>query len=324
MDLSQITLAQMRYAVAVEDSTSFRAAAAACSVSQSGLSMQLHKLEELLGVVLFDRSKKPVLVTPEGAPALLQMRTVLREMEHLGQLVSTEGAPSGSFRLAVIPTLSPTVVPLFLAKFLEACPKVELRMEELQTSVLIARLQAGTLDAAIAATPLGVPGLFEVSLGMETMLAYLSPGDPLLKAKRVKQQDLQDRQLWVMPEGHCFRTQVLSYCAHGVHAARHAQAPGRTHFESASFETLIRLVDAGVGGATVLPAMVAESLDAKRKRNQLRPFAGPPPVREIGLVTSRALLHKRVTATLIDILRKALGDALGKTPRDAQLLPPSD
>jgi LysR family transcriptional regulator, hydrogen peroxide-inducible genes activator len=323
MDLSQVTLAQMRYALAVEDSTSFRAAAAACAVSQSGLSMQLHKLEELLGTVLFDRSKKPILVTPEGAPALLQIRTVLREVEHLGQLVHAEGAPSGLFRLAVIPTLSPTVVPLFLVDFLKACPKVELRIEELQTSVLIARLQADTLDAAIAATPLGVAGLFETRLGMEVMHAYLPPGDPLLKAKHVKQEDLLARQLWVMPEGHCFRTQVLSYCAGGVRAPNAAQAPGQTHFESASFETLVRLVNAGVG-ATVLPAMVAATLDSRRKRNQLRPFAGPPPVREIGLVTSRALLHKRVTVTLVQILREALSTALGQAPRRANVLSPTD
>jgi LysR family transcriptional regulator, hydrogen peroxide-inducible genes activator len=318
MDLGQVTLAQMRYAIAVADSLSFKAAATQCAVSQSGLSMQLHKLEELLGVVLFDRSKKPVLATPEGASVLLQIRSILRETEHLGQIVNAEGGPTGSFRLAVIPTLSPTVVPLLLAPLLKACPNIELRVEELQTSVLIARLQADTLDAAIAATPLNVPGLSETSLGLESMLAYLPRGDSLLRSKYVKQEDLYARELWVMPEGHCFRTQVLAFCASGVRAA---PAPGRTHFESASFETLIRLVDSGFG-ATILPAMVAASLTPAQKKNQLRPLAGRKPVRQIGLVTSRTVLHRRVTEILAQILRRELSAALGKPPRETTLLPP--
>jgi DNA-binding transcriptional LysR family regulator len=112
-----VTLAQMRYAVAVEDAQSFRLAAEHCHVSQAGLSMQLRTLEELLGVTLFDRSKKPLLVTPEGVPALAQMRAVLCETERLGQVVAEGDEPAGPFRLGVIPTLSPTVLPLFLGGF---------------------------------------------------------------------------------------------------------------------------------------------------------------------------------------------------------------
>jgi len=126
MDLEQVTLTQMRYAVAIDDTGSFRLASEACHVSQSGLSMQIQKLEDLLGVVLFDRSKKPVLVTPAGGPALTQMRSVLRETERLGQIAMEEDEPAGRFRLGVIPTLSSTVMPLFLGRFSRAHPKVEL------------------------------------------------------------------------------------------------------------------------------------------------------------------------------------------------------
>jgi len=147
MDLSQVTLTQMRYAVAIEDTGSFRLAATQCHVSQSGLSMQLQKLEDLLGQVLFDRSKKPVLVTEAGRPALAQMRAVLRETERLGQIVAEGDVPSGRYRLGVIPTLSPTVIPLFLGPFTRTYPRVKLVVEELKTSEIIAQLQADTLDA---------------------------------------------------------------------------------------------------------------------------------------------------------------------------------
>jgi len=315
MDLGAVTLTQMRYAIAVADTQNFRLAAARSGVSQSGLSMQLQKLEELLGIVLFDRSKQPVLVTPEGASALRQMRAILRETERLGQIVREEDEPSGPFRLGVIPTLSSSVIPLFLSSFLESHSKVELRVEELKTSEIIERLEADTLDAGIAAIPLAMPGLTERRVGLERMFAYLPPGDPLLKKARIRQEDLKQRSLWVMPEGHCFRAQVLSLCAMDI------PAPRQVHFESGSFETLIRLVDKGLG-ATVLPELVASALPPSRKRAQLRPFASPEPVREIGVVTSRSQLRRRVTEALETALAQALDSALAAAPRGAIILNP--
>lgn len=311
-----MTLAQMRYAVAIEETGSFRSAAAASNVSQSGLSMQLQKLEELLGQVLFDRSKKPVLVTSAGVSALAQMRSILRETERLGQIVAEADAPAGRYRLGVIPTLSPTVIPLFLGPFTREYPHVDLVLEELKTSEIIARLRADTLDAGLLATPLGIPGINETVLGLETMYAYLPPGDPLAKKKELAQAELLDRTLWVMPEGHCFRSQVLSYCG----PRRIDDKPG-VHFESGSFQTLIRLVDEGLG-ATVLPDLVVRELPAKRRKQQARPLVAPAPVREIGLVTSRADLRRHVTDALSAMIRAALADVLAPAPRRAKHLNP--
>lgn len=316
MDLSQVTLTQMRYAVAVATNGGFRLAANQCAVSQSGLSMQIHKLEDLLGIVLFDRSRKPVLVTEEGRTALNQMKTILRETERLGQMVAEENTPSGRFRLGVIPTLSPTVLPLFLKPFIQRCPQVELVIEELTTPEVIARLQADTLDAGLAVTPLEIPGLQEEAVGRETMFAYLPPGDTLLNKKTLQQRDLKGRQLWVMPEGHCFRSQVLSYC--GAQREEHSQP---IHFESGSFQTLIRLVDEGMG-ATVLPALVVDGLPPKTIQARVRPLNSPTPVREIGIVTARADLRRRVSSVLTQVVREALGAALSPAPRRALVLPP--
>lgn len=316
MDLGQVTLTQMRYAVAVQASGNFRMAAEASHVTQSGLSMQIQRLEELLEVTLFDRSRKPVLVTEEGHRALGQMREVLRETERLGQIVAEDDEPAGLFRLGVIPTLSPTVLPLFLGAFIARYPRVELVIEELKTSEIVARLLADSLDAGLAATPLAVTGLSEEAVGLERMLAYLPPKDPLLRKVSITQKDLSQRQLWVMPEGHCFRSQVLAYCG-----ADRARTPSRIRFESGSFETLVRLVDDGLG-ATVIPALVAEGLPAVRRRAQVRPLVAPTPVREIGLVSARADLRRRVRDALVMEIRRGLESTLEAAPRRAVVLDP--
>ncbi len=316
MDLSQVTLTQMRYARAVADSGSFRLAAQTCFVSQSGLSMQMQKLEELLGVVLFDRSKKPVMLTSEGDPVVQQIRAVLRETERLGQVVAEQEDPAGKFRLGVIPSLSSTVIPLFLGDFVRRYSQVELLIEELKTDDMIQCLQADTIDAGIAATPLDVPGIVEEVLGRERMYAYLSPDDPLLKRKTVTQKALRDRELWVMPEGHCFRSQVLSYCGFD-----RPPGPRTVQFESGSFQTLVQLVNEGLG-ATVLPALVADTLSEEQREAQLRPLVSPVPVREIGLVTARVDLRRKVSQALVESIRSSLKQRLEKTPGSAVVLDP--
>ncbi len=316
MDLSQVTLTQLRYAVAVEDANSFRLAAENCHVSQAGLSMQLRKLEELLGIRLFDRGKKPLLVTPEGVAALAQMRAVLREADRLGQVVSAGDELSGPFRLGVIPTLSPTVLPLFLGKFVQAHPRLEVILEEVRTEEIITRLRADALDAGLLATPLHVTGLREESLGREALSAYLPPGDPLLNRKTISQAALRDRAVWIMPEGHCFRTQVLSYCGN---VPRPHNVPIR--FESGSFETLIRLVDEGLG-ATVLPELVVQNLPTARRNAQVRPLVSPTPMREIGLVTARDHLRRRANEALATAIRDALGRTLTHPTRKGVILDP--
>ncbi len=316
VDLSQVTLQQMRYALAVLEAQNFRTAATRSNVSQSGLSMQLHKLETLLDTVLFDRSRQPVLPTPEGTRVLDQMRTILRETERLGRIVAEDSDPSGAFRLGVIPSLSSSIVPLFLPHFLTKFPKVQLSLEELKTEEMIERIRSDTLEAGIAAIPLERPGVIEMSVGLEPMFAYLPPGDPLLKKAKIQQADLAKRELFVMPEGHCFRTQVLSYCK-----ASAEEKKSRVHFESGNFETLIELIDRGLG-ATVLPALVARGLDEARKEAQLRPFAGPTPLREIGLITGRLDLRRNVTEALSVLLREELAEPLGSAPRRAIVLDP--
>ena len=316
MDLSQVTLTQMRYAVAVGTTRNFRLAAAQCHVSQSGLSMQISRLEELLDTPLFDRSKKPVLITVQGEAALEQMRTVLRETERLGQMLIEHPEPSGPFRLGIIPTLSSTLTPLFLLNFITEYPKVDLVIEELKTADIVTGLLSDSLDAGLVAIPLDEPGLTETSLAFEGMFAYLPPGDPLLRRASLTPSELTQRALWLLPDGHCFRNQILAFCGREP-----PPSPAPVHFESGSFETLIRLVDRGVG-ATVLPALVAANLSASRRRKQLKPLSNPIPLREIGLVTARTELRAHISSALAAVLREVLADSLQEPPKRSVVLEP--
>ena len=317
MDLAQVTLAQMRYAVAVDDARSFRQAAERCHVSQSGLSMQIGKLEELLGVALFDRRKKPLLVTPDGAPALAQMRAVLRETERLGQVVAESDEPSGRFRLGVIPTLSPTVLPLFLGRFAAAHPRVELTIEELKTEDIIARLRADTLDAGLVATPLGVAGLREEVLGRERMLAYLSPGDPLLRKKTRERR----RPSANGTSGSCPR--ATAFGARCCRTAGRSPGCGRRASRSRAGASTPWCDSSTKGSAR--PCSPSSSSNASPPlgvRGRYARWWRRCRCARSGLVTARTHLRRRVSDALVAAIRDGLAGALPPTSRGAVVLDP--
>ena len=239
-----MTLTQLEYVVAVDRLRNFSAAARACHVSQPTLSMQLRKLEEEYGLVLFDRSKKPVLPVPDAAGFIEQARVVLREMgrlEHLGRHPSAE--PTGDFRLGIIPTVAPYLLPLFLAPFARKYPGVKLSIEEMTTRVILSELESDRIDAGILATPLGVASLTETPLYYEPFWLYASRKHPLAGAESVGEGDLNAGDVWLLSEGHCLRNQIVRICS-----LRGKSGVFRNvRFESGSLETVIRLVDQGSG-----------------------------------------------------------------------------
>lgn len=323
MDLSALTLTHLRYLVAIDSTRSFRAAADECHVSQPTLSTQLQKVEEIVGARLFDRSRQPVMPTDVGARVVAQARIILRETKRLGD-VAQPGALEGTFHLGVIPTLASSLVPLLLPRFAKQHPRVELVLEELQTDLLVARLQDDSLDGGLAATPLGSPMVFERPVCREPLSIYLAPGHPLTRRSRIRQSELADECVWLMPEGHCFRTQVLHLCK----LQRGAQVPcdgASIRFESGSFETLIRLVDAGLG-MTVLPELVVRALPAATRRARVRPFEGPTPVREVSFVRIREHLRREVADAIVDSLLATLPDDLvvtsARMPRRQEVVAP--
>jgi len=317
MDLSALTIQQLRYVVAVDRHRSFRDAALASHVSQPALSMQIKKLEELLDVCVFDRSKQPVIVTEKGGRVVAQAKLALEHFERIGSAAGREKELSGTFRLGIIPTLLPTLVPLFLTQFTRAHPRIDLEIVEAKTTTLLRSLREGAIDGGLAATPLDVAGVHERVICHEGFFAYLPEGHALLSRGRIHQSDLIEEHVWLLSEGHCFRTQVLHLCsADRRHGGRQCSV------QCESFETLIGIVDSGFG-VTIVPELVVRALPAARQAAHVRPFAIPEPVREISFLHAREQERLQAADALVESLRSALPpDLVGRKPRRNSVLKP--
>ena len=290
-----MTLDQLRYLLAVDEQRSFRRAAEAVHVSQPALSMQVRKLEAMLGLRVFDRSKQPVVVTSDGQRVLSQARAIVREADHMVDVLgNTGGELTGRYRLGVIPTLAASLLPRVLPAFIDRHPLVSLVIEELQTEVMLERLAQDQLDGGFAATPLAAHGIHELPVLHEPLYLYAPAGHALLRKKSVRQSELWEARLWIMGEGHCFRSQVLHLCK--AHRPMQTDAGAEVVFESGSFETLVHLVDAGLG-VTLLPELSTLSLPARARDRQLRPLS-PRISREVSLVFARKDLHRGINDAL--------------------------
>ena len=300
--LATFTLTQLAYVVAVETHGHFGRAAAACAVTQPTLSMQIGKLERALGVTLFDRTRSPVRATDAGRPVIDQAREVLRAAARIPEICEEgRGVVAGELRLGVIPTLAPYLLPRILDDLARRNPQLALSVEEMVTSTIVTELRDETIDAGLVASPLGEPGLVERSLFVEPFVAYVSPRHRLASRATVTPDDLSLDDLWLLSEGHCFRTQSIAVCAERARAA----SPLRARFESGNLETLKRLVERG-DGMTLLPALAAVDLPSEEQRALVRPFAGAPPVREVRLVRRRTDLKRRLVDALVDAVLEAL------------------
>lgn len=288
-----MTLTQLSYIVAVATHGSFGLAARKCHVTQPTLSMQIQKLEDLLGVIIFDRSKQPVVLTPIGARLVEQARIILREAERLQEIVREEsGQIQGDFRLGIIPTIAPYLLPLFLQKFMDRYPLVNLTVEELETASIVQRLKEDTLDAGILATPLHDNGILENRLYDEPFFVCFSKKDELAQKKVLHEKDLPLDRILLLNEGNCLRDQMINLCQFKAQSSKQNQ---RLHFESGSLTTLIRLVEQG-SGFTIVPYLALETVP---KGNCLtRPFAEPQPVREISLIVRRSYVKHNILEAL--------------------------
>lgn len=296
-----MTLTQLNYIVAVEKFRNFGQAAEACHVTQPTLSMQVQKLEEELGVVLFDRSHQPVKPTPMGEAIIAQARHILRESHRIQEIIDEQkGDISGQVRLGVIPTLAPYLLPLFLNSFMTQYPKVHLVVEELQTHQVLDRLKSGSLDIGILVTPIEDTNFVTRPIFYEPFLAYFSEDHPLLKKKTVDEKDLSTQDLWLLSEGHCFREQALLLCKY--HKKHENDVDKRLQFESGSLETLKRMIDRKTG-FTLLPWLA--SVDIKDQK-RIREFSTPIPTREVSLITGNYYRREGVINALEESIRQQL------------------
>lgn len=301
-----MTLTQLEYVLAVNKFRHFGKAAEACHVTQPTLSMQLQKLEDELGLILFDRSKTPILPTLEGQGVIEQAQNVIREYKKIFDVIeSHQEHLTGELHLGVIPTLAPYVIPLFARRFCEKHPQIQLIIEEFQTSEILERLDRDELDVGLLVTPLHDSSLVERTLFYETFHVFAAPEHPLAKKQRIKEGELEEEGLWLLTEGHCMRQQMVNICQ------MHPRQKGldNLRFESGNIETLMNMVTES-GGYTLIPQLALRTLSAKR-RKQVRDFVSPVPTREVSLVYGR-LFHKE---RLIEVLEREI--ILG-LPKDIQ------
>jgi LysR family transcriptional regulator, hydrogen peroxide-inducible genes activator len=288
-----MTFVQLEYIVAVDTHRHFAIAASHCFVTQPTLSMQVHKLEKELGIVIFDRSKQPVIPTEAGREIIGQARKILSERQLIAEIVQTKkGVLTGELRIGIIPTLAPYLLPLFIPAFATKYPQIKLVVNELTTEMAVARLREGRIDVGILVTPLQENGIREQVLFYEELLVYVSRKNAAYKKTYMLAKDIDPAKLWLLEEGHCFRSQIVRLCE-----LRKASREG-SHFdyEAGSLETLRRMVDLN-DGITILPELAATDLSG-RQQQLIRHFKRPAPMREVSLVVHRDFVKQRLVAAL--------------------------
>jgi LysR family hydrogen peroxide-inducible transcriptional activator len=285
----------LEYVIAVDTYRSFVAAAEKCFVTQPTLSMQIQKLEESLGVKIFDRSRQPVIPTEVGKRIIKQARAVLTESKKITEILQeAKGELEGEFRIGVIPTVAPYLLPGVITSFLKKYPKVQLQVWEYTTERIIQELKAGTLDCGILSTPLLDNTILEMPLFYETFVAYVSEKSTLFDKKMLGYDDLSQEKLWLLNEGHCMRGQVLNICNY-----KHNQgANGAFEYNTGSVETLKRMVEIN-DGLTILPELSILGYN-EDQLGHVRYFKAPEPVREISIVTTHNYVKKMAVKVLKD------------------------
>lgn len=298
-----MTITQLEYIVAVDTYRSFVMAAEKCFVTQPTLSMQVQKLEDTLGVKLFDRSKQPVTPTEIGNEIIAQARILLSESEKIKEIITDRKKDlSGELKVGIIPTVAPYILPKILHGFIEKYPDVKLVVWEQTTEQIVNGLKLGMIDCGILSTPLHENNLVELPVFYENFVAYVSKNSKLSKKKNISPDDIDMEEIWILNEGHCMREQVLNICQ------RRRSTQGFKHFEynTGSVETLKRMVDQNEG-ATILPELALADLTDKQL-DKVRYFKSPEPVREVSIVIQRNFLKRR----MIEALKNEMLDFLPK------------
>ncbi len=290
------SISQMRYLIALDRHRNYVRAAESCFVTQPTLSMQIKKLENELGVVLFDRSKKPLIPTAIGEKTISKARAVLAEVAGIEDMIGEyRDSVAGELKLGVIPSVSPYLVPRFLGNFTEKYFEVKLEIRELLTENLIEQLRRGNIDIGIVVTPLDEEGILEIPLYYERMLVYVHKDHHFSKLQSLNLDEVNTDDLWLMSQGNCFRSQVLNLCASQKPLSRDKQV----YYESGSLETIKRLIESE-GGWTIVPELAADRHFSDSVA--VISIDEPSPVREVSLVYSRYQSKQR----LIGFLREEI------------------
>lgn len=294
-----MNIQQLEYILAVDTYRHFAKAAERCRVTQPTLSMMVQKLEDELGVKLFDRNAQPIRPTPTGKKVIEQARNALSQITRIKEIVrEEERSLRGIFRLAVLPTIAPYLLPRFFQRLSEEYPELDIRVLEMKTAPTIEALRDGEVDAAIIANRPTEPFLRGEVLYYEQFLGYVARSEPAFKKDLIRTADISGERLWLLDEGHCFRDQLVRFCE--MEKVKVHQAAYRL----GSLETFMRMVENG-DGITFIPELAMLQLSPEQKE-LTRPFAIPKPTREIVLVTRVDFIRHTITNVLIESIKKAV------------------
>ena len=296
-----ITLTQLEYIVAIDEYRHFATAAEKCFVTQPTLSMQIKKLEDELGVIIFDRSRQPVVPTDLGAKLIEQARMTLSATQRIKEIIQEEQQEvEGTLKIGIIPTLAPYLLPVFIGPYIRKYPAVKVEVEELVSEEIIRRLKRDMLDVGLFVTPYHDEKIVERPVFYEEMLVYAHPDSELLKKKEVGHEDIVTSDIWMLGNGHCFRNKVVNLCE--MSASQHKNLP--FEFESNSLETLMRIVDVE-GGFTLIPELALQYMSPEKKK-QVRSIANTKPLREVSVIYSRHFTKQRLITLLCDEIKSVV------------------
>ena len=310
-----MTIIQLQYLIEVANCGSFSGASERCFVTQPSLSMQIKALEDELGVVLLDRSKKPVIPTDAGNVVIAQAQETLRAYNYIRESVAElKGETSGKLRLGVIPTIAPYLLHKFIPDFVKEFPRVELEIREMITADIIEALKHDNIDAAIVASGTCGDGIVEHDLFSDRFYAYVSPENPLFERTNIRIEDIDLKDLILLSRGNCMRDQIIELCQ-----ARRS-VPSHYYFEPGSLDTLMRIVDC-TACLTIIPEMALEYIPAER-RAQVKTLAKGATSRRIAIVVRRTYVKNSIISALEStIMAKAAPKAAAKSPVPATTQP---
>ena len=294
-----MTIIQLEYLLAVANCGSFSLAAEHCFVTQPSLSMQIKALEEELGVVLLDRSKKPVIPTEAGEAVLEQVRETLKEYNSIREVVAEmKGEISGKLRLGVIPTIAPYLLHKFIPEFVRRYPHVEIEIREMVTADIIEALRRDQIDAAIVARGTCPEGIIEHDMFSDRFFLYVSTSNPLYERSNVRIEDIDMKDLILLSPGNCMRDQILELCQ-----ARRETVQNYS-FESGTIDTLMRLVDC-TNNVTIIPEMALEYIPIEH-RSQVKTLAKGATSRKIAVAVRRTYVKTSIVQALMQTIMSSV------------------
>ena len=310
-----MNIRQIEYVLAVAEQRHFETAAEQCFISQSTLSTMISKFEEEIGIPIFDRKRKPVEITNEGQIIIEQLRLINKNIDQLNQLADEmKGVVKGKLQIAVIPTIAPFLLPLFLKEFATQFPELTIEVREHTTQVIIEKLKKRELDLGILSTPLLVDDIEEYHLYDEPFVMFDTTGNYRAQLK-IEEIALDD--LWLMEEGHCMRTQIVRLCEM---KKSNKKRPVNFEFRAGSIDSLLRIVKANQS-ATLIPYLA--KLDFSENDNKyIKEIIEPVPQRSIGLVTHRYFVKKKLITLLIDLIQNCVSIHLPQQSPDFKNINP--